>query len=367
MKNILQTGIQNARNVGRYIFGSGCLSELESLLKSRRSEYESPVIFVVDDFFRDNREGLVELPCKSEDQLIYVDTQEEPTTDGIDNIVRQVSRENKLPCAVVGVGGGSTLDSAKAVSNLLTNKGCASDYQGWDLLRFPGVYKIGIPTISGTGAETTRTCVITNKANDLKLGMNSEYTVFDQIILDPDLTATVPRDQYFYTGMDAWIHCVEALSGRYRNPIGDAFSQQAIELCRKVFCDSDMMNERNRSNLLVASYLGGCAIATSYVGVVHPFSAGLSVVLGLHHCVSNCIAFLALESFYPTAFREFIGFVETQEVKIPKNVCEGLSDSDFEALYYATIVHEKPLVNALGTDFHNVLTKKRVRQIFEAM
>ena len=72
-----------------------------------------------------------------------------------------------------------------------------------------GIYKIAIPTISGTGSEATRTCVITNKSTGLKLGMNSDYTVFDQIIMDPELTKSVPRDQYFYTGMDAFIHCFE--------------------------------------------------------------------------------------------------------------------------------------------------------------
>ena len=57
----------------------------------------------------------------------------------------------------------------------------------------------------------------------------------DQIILDPKLTNTVPRNQYFYTGMDAYIHCIEALAGSYRNSIGDAFARETINLCRKVF------------------------------------------------------------------------------------------------------------------------------------
>lgn len=64
--------------------------------------------------------------------------------------------------------------------------------------------------------------------------MNSDFTIYDQLILDPDLTKTVP-EQYFYTGMDTYIHCIESLNGRYRNAIGDAFSHQAIALCRDVF------------------------------------------------------------------------------------------------------------------------------------
>ena len=85
------------------------------------------------------------------------------------------------------MGGGIAIDVAKAISNLLTNSGSAADYQGWDLVKHPGVFKIGIPTLSGTGAEATRTCVLTNKENGLKLGMNSDFTVYDQVILDPNL------------------------------------------------------------------------------------------------------------------------------------------------------------------------------------
>jgi len=257
------------------------------------------------------------------------------------------------------------MDVAKAVSNLLTNGGKAEEYQGWDLVKQAGVYKIAIPTLSGTGAEATRTCVMTNKKSGLKLGMNSDYTVFDQIIMDPDLTATVPRNQYFYTGMDAYIHCVEALNGGYRNAIGDAFSDQTIQLSRDVFNSQDMMTDDNRSKMMVASYLGGCAIATSYVGVVHPFSAGLSVVLGTHHCVANCIIMRAMEEFYPKEYDEFWGMVDQQNVEIPEGICSNLSDVQYEQLYASTIIHEKPLTNALGEGFRSILTKDKVIDIFK--
>jgi 3-deoxy-alpha-D-manno-octulosonate 8-oxidase len=259
------------------------------------------------------------------------------------------------------------LDIAKAVSNLLTNGGKAEDYQGWDLVKKPGVYKIGIPTLSGTGAEATRTCVMTNPKNGLKLGMNSDHTVFDQLIMDPNLTATVPREQYFYTGMDSYIHCIESLAGNYRNAIGDAFSDQALRLCHDVFQSSDMQNEENREKLMVASYLGGCAIATSYVGVVHPFSAGLSVVLGIHHCLANCIVMTAMEEFYPKEAEEFLRFVDNQNIVIPKGVCKNLSQDQYDSLFKSTIIHEKPLTNALGENFKNILTKDKAIEIFQRM
>ena len=265
------------------------------------------------------------------------------------------------------MGGGITMDVAKAVANLLTNGGNAEDYQGWDLVKQPGIYKIAIPTISGTGSEATRTCVMTNKKTGLKLGMNSDHTVFDQIIMDPNLTKTVPRNQYFYTGMDAYIHCIESLNGSYRNAIGDAYSAQAVSLCRDVFTSGNMMSDENRSKMMVASYLGGCAIATSYVGVVHPFSSGLSVVLGIHHCIANCITIRAMEDFYPKEYKEFWKMVEKQKIKIPENICKDLTDEQYDQLYESTIVHEKPLINALGENFKEILSKEIVIELFKKM
>ena len=208
---------------------------------------------------------------------------------------------------------------------------------------------------------------MTNPVNGLKLGMNSDFTVYDQIILDPDLTNTVPRDQYFYTGMDAYIHCMESLRGSYRNAIGDAYSDQTIQLCRDVFLGGDMMSDENRAKLMVASYLGGCAIATSYVGVVHPFSAGLSVILGIHHCVANCITMRAMEQFYPEGYREFWQMTKYQGVTIPEGICRNLTDEQYDSLYASTVIHQKPLINALGENYKDILTREEVKKIFLKM
>ena len=368
MISTLQTGVRNAKNVGRYIFGEGAICDLEVILSLRRQTAKGIAIFLVDEYFRENSCPLGRLPVESSDELIYISTTDEPTTESIDTIYHKIKTNlQSPPCAIVGIGGGITLDFSKAISNLLTNGGQASDYQGWDLVKKPGIYKIGVPTLSGTGAEATRTCVITNSQNGLKLGMNSDYTVFDQLILDPDLTATVPREQYFFTGMDTYIHCVEALNGSYRNPIGDAFSRQAIELCREVFNDDKMMSDSNRAKLMVASFLGGCAIANSCVGIVHPLSAGLSVVLGLHHCVANCIVMSVMSEFYESEEREFDRMRKSQDILIPKGVCKGLSDDQFHELYNSSIVHEKPLTNALGKRFHQVLTESKVKELFLRM
>ena len=372
-KNILDSGIKLVKNVSRYNIGQSSLKELTPLLTRLRKESSDrgeagSVVFLVDHYFKNAPDVASRLNVQSADFIDYVDTADEPTTKVIDELVaRLIQLGFTRPAAIVGMGGGITMDTAKAVSNLLTNGGKAAQYQGWDIVKVRGIFKIGIPTISGTGAEATRTCVMTNPVSGLKLGMNSDFTLFDHVIMDHELTATVPRNQYFFTGMDAYIHCVEALSGSYRNAIGDAYARETINLCRQVFLEDDMQKPANRERLMVASYLGGCAITTSYVGLVHPLSAGLSVVLGVHHCVGNCIVMRAMAEFYPAAYDEFWCMAERQGVKVPEDVCKDIDETAFQALYDASVIHQKPLTNALGEGYKTILNLEKVTELFKIM
>jgi len=354
----------NSKQVQHYNYGFGSIRYLKGLLDQKPGYH----LYVIDHFFKNNKNSLG-LSFQSSDYVIWLDTSNEPKTDQIDNLLSavKVSRNNEKPSAVIGVGGGSTLDTAKALSNLFNNEGKAETYQGWDLVQNPGVYKIGIPTISGTGAESSRTCVMSNVKSGLKLGMNSDYTIFDQLVLDPELTSSVPRDQYFFTGMDSYIHCIESLNGKHRNAIGDAFAEETLKLCRDTFLSDDMQSDQNRGKLMVASYLGGCAIANSYVGVVHPLSAGLSVVLGTHHCIANCIVMTVMEEFYPNEHHEFIEMTRKADISIPKGIAANCSDEVYEKLYESTIIHEKPLINALGTGFKKILTLEKTTELFKKM
>lgn len=356
--------MRNSKNVQNYIYGQNSYSKLADVLKSRRdSNSGRGVVFLVDHYFRSR----LEVPFLAEDYIEFINTQHEPTTDQVDQVLANCKEKLVQPVAVVGIGGGSVLDVAKAVSNLYTNGGKAEDYQGWDLVKKPGIFKIGVPTLSGTGAEASRTCVMMNHKKNLKLGMNSEYTIYDQLILDPDLTATIARDQAFYTGMDTYIHCVESLKGNYRNAIGDAYSEQALKLARDVFLSGDMLSLENREKIMIASYFGGCAIANSFVGVVHPFSAGLSMVFHTHHCLANCIVMNAMDDYYPEATQEFRKMMAVQKIELPRIVSRPLTEAEKQDLYNATVVHEKPLTNALGADYKKHLTLERVTALFERM
>ncbi|TVZ55510.1 3-deoxy-alpha-D-manno-octulosonate 8-oxidase [Lutibacter sp. Hel_I_33_5] len=350
------------KNILNIEFGFNAMKKLNEHPKVRKSH----TIFFVDIFFK-NSFLIKEILIKEKDFLYFVDSTNELTTTDVNNVLKTIKETNNNYEVVVGIGGGTSLDFAKAISNLLTNKGTAEDYQGWDLVKTPGVYKIGIPTLSGTGAESSKTCVMINLQNGLKLGMNSNHTVYDELILDPSLAKTVPKEQFFYTGMDTYIHCIESLNGSHRHPLSDAYSNQALDLARQVFQSEDMMSDKNREKMMVASYFGGVAIANSFVGVVHPISAGLSVVLGIHHCEANCITMTAMEEFYPAEYNEFMKLVEKNQIKLRRGLCQNLSKKQYDDLFDASTMHEIPLKNALGLDFKKILTKEKVIELYKKM
>lgn len=357
------------RTVGQTTMAPGAAwSVLRAAVDARRNAGESErAVFLVDEFFLLSTVSAL-VGGGDADVWISISTEHEPYTDKIDDLMVRLRAElPTTPCVVVGIGGGITMDTAKAVSNLYGNPGTAESYQGWDLLGSPGVYKIAVPTISGTGAEASRTCVMTNATSGLKLGMNSKFTFFDEVILDSSLTGTVPKDQYFFTGMDTYMHDFESLNGRHRNTLSDALSQESLRLVREVFTSGDARSDVNREKLMTASFLGGTAIAGTYVGLVHPVSAGLSVVFGTHHGVGNCIAMRAMQEFYPAEYEEYWGFVDAQGIEVPK--LRGTSwDSDtLDRLAAATLLHEKPLSNALGPDYRSVLTPAKMADIFKQL
>lgn len=358
---------RNAKNVGYYAIGDGAVDQLHNILEPRREAMpNAPVVYFFDHFFL-NSNLREQLPVLEWDESVFVDTTNEPTTDSVDGYADQVKAflHGRMPAALVAVGGGSTMDTCKCVGNLLTNPGKAADYQGWELVKNPAPYKVAVPTISGTGSETSRTGIICNEEKNIKLGMNSDYTMFDQVLLDPRLSATVPRNQYFYTGIDTFMHCFESLDGDYRNTVVDSFSEKAIDICKTVFLSDDMMSDHNRELLMIASFMGG--MAAGFVGVVHPLSAGLSMVLHMHHGIANCYALSVLDDIYPGPYKLFMEMMAKQKIDLPKGICKNLTDAQYDALYEASIVHEKPLINKLGPKYREILTKEDVIARFKRM
>lgn len=357
---------RNFKMVSRVIFGRGCFSQLGDILAPRRRDNESVMIFLVDDVFRDG-DLLDRLPATDQDLIIWVNVDDEPKTVYVDRLTAQVktdmvAKRDDLPAGVIGIGGGSTMDLAKAVALMLTNPGSAADYQGWDLIKKPAVYHAAVPTLSGTGAEVSRTTVLTGPQK--KLGINSDHTVFDQILLDPEMIAGAPNPQRFYTGMDCYIHCVESLTGTYLNSFSQAYGEKAMDLCKQVFlADPEDADDK----LMMASYCGGMSIAYSQVGVCHALSYGLSFVLGLHHGIGNSIVFDYLEDYYPAGVKAFREMLERWNIDLPRNLTADISDSQMEKMVDVALVLEPLWENALGKDWKTIMTREKIRALYRRM
>ena len=345
------------------MYGRGSFDQLDEIIEPKRKN-GSPMIFLVDHFF-EGKPLAGRVPVKERDKIIFIDVTHEPKTSYVDKIAGQLKEEFGQVSGVVGIGGGSVMDMAKAVSLMMTNPGSSADYQGWDLVKNPGVYKAGIPTLSGTGAEVSRTTVLTGPTR--KLGMNSDFTPFDQIVLDPQLTANAPVNQRFYTGMDCYIHCIESLEGTYLNEFSKSYGEKALELCRKVFVQKNKWDDECDDQLMMASYAGGMSIAYSQVGVAHAVSYGLSYLLGTKHGIGNCIVFDKLEEFYPEGVKEFKYMVEKNKVDIPQQITKGLTDDDFDKMINVSLGMKPLWENALGKDWEKIMTRDKLRALYEKL
>ncbi|MBL7726446.1 MAG: iron-containing alcohol dehydrogenase [Dinghuibacter sp.] len=354
---------RNFKMIGYVVYGRGSFNQLDEILAPQRKG-DAPMIFLLDHFF-DGKPLMSRIPLRGKDKVIIADVTYEPKTTYVDELARQLKEEFGTISGVIGIGGGSTLDLAKAVSLMMNNPGSSADYQGWDLVKFPGVYKAGIPTLSGTGAEVSRTTVLTGPTK--KLGMNSDYTPFDQVVLDPELTANAPVNQRFYTGMDCYIHCIESLEGTYLNEFSKSYGQKALELCQEVFLKKSVWDADSDDKLMMASYAGGMSIAYSQVGVAHAVSYGLSYLLGTKHGVGNCIVMNHLEEYYPAGVHEFKQMVEHNKVAIPQGICSNLTDEQFNTMMDVSLGMKPLWENALGKNWEQIMTREKLRALYEKL
>lgn len=354
---------RNFKMVDYVVFGRGAFDQLDEIIAPHR-KLDAPMVFLLDHYF-EGKPLANRVPLRGNDKLIMADVTYEPKTTQVDKIAQSLKDEFGTVSGVIGIGGGSTMDLAKAVSLMMTNPGSSADYQGWDLVKVPGVYKVGIPTLSGTGAEVSRTTVLTGPTR--KLGMNSDYTPFSQIVLDPSLTTDAPANQRFYTGMDCYIHCIESLTGTFLNEFSKSYGEKALDLCRKVFVEKADWDDESDDQLMMASYAGGMSIAYSQVGVAHAVSYGLSYLLGTKHGIGNCIVFDKLEEYYPEGVKEFKYMVEKNNIEIPQNVTKGLSDEQFDTMINVSMGMKPLWENALGKDWEKIMTREKLRALFEKL
>lgn len=357
---------KNFKGIEKTVYGRGSFSQLGSIVEERRGENDHFMLFLVDAYFK-GKDLEKKIPSQSADIVQFIDVDpEEPTTKQIDSIRDSVQSTKGTPSAVIGIGGGSIMDIAKAVSLMFTNEGSSVKYQGLNLIKKPGIYHIGVPTISGTGAEVSMTAVLTGP--EKKLGLKCEWTVFNQIVLDPELIASVPRDKWFYTGMDTYIHCIESRDGILNNAYSTAYGDQALALCRDIYLgEKSGQTPENDDKLMVASLMGGLSLTYSEVGIVHAMSYGLSKILGTKHCIANCIAFQHLGDYYPEGVAEFNAMIKKHNIVLPKNLAKGWSEETITAMANVSIRLEHMWNHAIGTDWKSKVTLDNVKDLFRRL
>lgn len=352
--------------VSHVVYGRGSFNQLDEIIAPKRRNRDAPFIFYVDDVFKGNHWLTSRISLAYRDKIVYVPTKEEPKTSQIDQMVEDIILEfSELPSGIIGIGGGIVMDVAKAVSLMLTNKGESSNYQGWDLIKNPAIYHVGVPTISGTGAEVSRTTILTGP--ERKLGINSDYTPFDQVILDPELTKDVPKQQWFYTGMDCYIHCIESLNGSYINAFSQTYGEKALDICKQVFLEDTLSPKESQEKLMMASWHGGMSIAYSQVGVAHAMSYGLGYLLGVKHGVGNCIVFDHLEAYYPEGVKLFKQMKEKHGIELPQGICADLEDYEFDKMIDVALSLEPLWENAIGKNWKTKITRKTLLHLYKKM
>jgi 3-deoxy-alpha-D-manno-octulosonate 8-oxidase len=357
---------KNFKGIEKTVFGRGSFNQLGDILNEKRNDNGKFMLFVVDNYFK-GKDLEKRIPSQKEDIVKFIDVDTyEPTTEQIDSLRDGVKNSKGIPSAVIGIGGGSIMDIAKAVSLMFTNEGSSTLYQGLNLIKKPGIYHIGVPTISGTGAEVSMTAVLTGP--EKKLGLKCEWTVFNQVVLDPDLITSVPRNWWFYTGMDTYIHCIESENGTLNNAYSHSYAEQALKLCREIYLgDKSGQTPENDDKLMVASLMGGLSLTYSEVGVCHALSYGLSKILGTRHCYANCIAFNHLQDYYPEGVKEFKTMISKHKIDLPQGLSKAWTNDQITAM--AKVAYNLPHMwaHAIGPDWKEKVTIESISELYKRL
>jgi alcohol dehydrogenase len=214
---------------------------------------------------------------------------------------------------VVGIGGGSAMDLAKAIAVLAANKGKAEDYLGMNKVPGPGLPKIMVPTTAGTGSEVTFTAVFIRKKLKKKEGMNSPYLYPELALLDPELTLTLPPHATAATGIDALCHAIESYTSINASPMSEMISLEAIRLISDNLRTAvhDGSNLEAREAMLLGSLYAGLGLANAGVTAVHSLSYPLGGKYGISHGLANTIMLPRVMAFnLPGAREKFVDIAE---------------------------------------------------------
>jgi len=281
----------------RIVMGPGSIKTIGAEVKARGAE----TVLVVTD------KGVIaaDLLSSVEESLhaakiaysIFDKVEPDPRYEIVEDCVKRAKTARAQ--VLVGIGGGSPMDITKAASVMFTNVGSIDAYFGVNLIPKPGLPTILIPTTAGTGSEVTPIAIFSDEREKLKKGIVSPYLFPAIAILDPELTLCLPSQITAATGMDAFIHAIEAFTSVNATKITDMYCINALELLyvniRTAFAKGD--NVEARTAMMEGALFAGIAFANAGVGAVHAFAYAIGAEFHIPHGIANTLMLLHVMRF----------------------------------------------------------------------
>jgi alcohol dehydrogenase class IV len=277
--------------------GGGTVAEAATILK--RLGVKHPLL-VTDAFLV--RLGLAEslrrqlekanIPCG-----VFSETVPDPTTDAVALGLHALNARKHD--ALLSLGGGSSIDSAKAIAMLASNPGCARDYKVPNQILRKGPPHLAIPTTAGTGSEVSRFTVITDSECGEKMLLAGAALVPDAAIVDFELTMSMPPRLTADTGTDSLTHAIEAHVSRKANPFADVFAMAAMKTIWAELPTAfrEPENRRARESMMLAATQAGLAFSNASVALVHGMSRPIGAHFHVPHGLSNAMLLPAVTAF----------------------------------------------------------------------
>ena len=268
---------------------------MEAALKGKKALIISDKIMESLGYVKDCQQQLQKEGVQSE---VYLGVNSEPTDQYVAEALNILKREQ---CElVISLGGGSCLDTAKAIAVLATNDGYIGDYMGGKkIAENSPVPHIAIPTTAGTGSEATDVTVITNTSNDVKMMIKQPAFMPDVAIVDPLLTLSSPKNVTAATGVDALSHAIEAYLSKKAHPMTDSLALSAMKLIisNLLTAYNDGENVDARESMSLGSYQAGMAFTNASVCLVHGMSRPIGALFHVPHGISNAMLLPAVLEF----------------------------------------------------------------------
>jgi len=271
----------------KIIFESGAISRLKEVVEA---DFRASRILLVTD------KGIVRsgIAAKALSQLpgtpVFDEVEQNPTHLTVNrggSVARQLGSD-----LIIGLGGGSALDAAKAVALLATNPGHIEDFEGRAKYRIAPLPVIAIPTTCGTGSEVTWVAVITHTERKFKMGIKGPQMFPAVALVDPDLLSTLPRPLVAATALDALTHAVEAYTAKPATFITDVWARESFGLVFRFIQGAYRDIEGNREareGMMKGSLLAGMAFGNSDVGAVHCIAESIGALYDIPHGVANAV------------------------------------------------------------------------------